>query len=67
MVFAGTHNSFSAADSSGWFIANQRRTIERQLADGIRLFLIDTHWGIEDAQGRVRTDFESEGASATRS
>jgi hypothetical protein len=61
VVFAGTHNSFSAADSPGWFIANQRRTIERQLADGIRLFLIDTHWGIEDAQGRVRTDFESEG------
>jgi hypothetical protein len=61
VVFAGTHNSFSAADSGDWFIANQRRTIDRQLQDGIRLFLIDTHWGIEDQQGRVRTDFESEG------
>ena len=61
VVFAGTHNSFSAADGPGWFIANQQHTIERQLEDGIRLFLIDTHWGIADSQGRVRTDFESEG------
>ena len=59
-VFAGTHNSFSAADSPGWFITNQRHTIERQLEDGIRLFLIDPHWGVEDAQGRVRTDFDAE-------
>jgi hypothetical protein len=59
-AFAGTHNSFSAADSPGWFISNQRHTIERQLEDGIRLFLIDPHWGVEDAQGRVRTDFEAE-------
>src|SRR5919108_1413365 len=56
-VFAGTHNSFSAADSPGWFIANQRRTIGRQLEDGIRLFLIDPHWGVRDQEGKVRTDF----------
>jgi hypothetical protein len=60
VVFAGTHNSFSAADSPGWFIANQRRTIPRQLRDGIRLFLIDAHWGIKDNRGRVRTDFRAE-------
>ncbi|HYN50154.1 MAG TPA: hypothetical protein VES62_04445, partial [Thermoleophilaceae bacterium] len=65
-VFAGTHNSFSAADSPGWYIANQRRTIKRQLSDGIRLFLIDAHWGVEDDQGRVRTDFASEGRSRNR-
>jgi hypothetical protein len=65
-VFAGTHNSFSAADSAGWYIANQRRTIKRQLRDGIRLFLIDAHWGVEDAQGKVRTDFASEGRSRNR-
>ena len=47
VAFAGTHNSFSAADSPGWFIANQRHTIPRQLEDGIRLFLIDPHWGVE--------------------
>jgi hypothetical protein len=60
VVFAGTHNSFSAADSPGWYISNQRRTIPRQLRDGIRLFLIDPHWGVEDEKGRVRTDFDSE-------
>jgi uncharacterized membrane protein HdeD (DUF308 family) len=65
-VFAGTHNSFSAADSPGWFIANQGRTIKRQLEDGIRLFLIDPHWGVEDDKGRVRTDFQSEGRSRNR-
>jgi hypothetical protein len=65
-VFAGTHNSFSAADSRGWFIANQRHTIERQLKDGIRLFLIDPHWGVRDDQGKVRTDFASEGRDRNR-
>jgi hypothetical protein len=65
-VFAGTHNSFSAADSPGWFLANNRRTIPRQLQDGIRLFLIDAHWGVEDDRGRVRTDFRAEGRSKNR-
>jgi hypothetical protein len=66
VIFAGTHNSFSAADSPGWLIANQRRTIERQLQDGVRLFLIDPHWGVEGADGRVRTDFEAEGRDRNR-
>ena len=59
-VFAGTHNSFSAADSPDWFIANQRRNIPRQLRDGIRLFLLDAHWGVKSENGRVRTDFDTE-------
>jgi hypothetical protein len=59
-AWAGTHNSFSASDSPGWFIANQRHDMQRQLKDGIRLFLIDPHWGIENDEGRVRTDFTSE-------
>lgn len=66
VVFAGTHNSFSAADSPGWFIPNQRRTIKRQLADGIRLFLIDPHWGVEDGEGKVRTDFDAEARDRNR-
>jgi hypothetical protein len=65
-VFAGTHNSFSAADSGGWYIANQRRTIARQLGDGIRLFLIDPHWGVRNQDGEVRTDFGREGRSRNR-
>jgi hypothetical protein len=66
VVFAGTHNSFSAADSRGWFIANQRHDIARQLEDGIRLLLIDPHWGVADSQGRVRTDFMAEGRDRNR-
>jgi hypothetical protein len=66
VAFAGTHNSFSAADSDNWLIANQKRTIERQLDDGIRLLLLDPHWGVADAQGRVRTDFEAEGRDRNR-
>jgi hypothetical protein len=60
VAFAGTHNSFSAADSPGWYIPNQRHTIARQLDDGIRLFLIDPHWGVELDNGRVLTDFDDE-------
>jgi hypothetical protein len=65
-LFAGTHNSFSAADTPGWLIANQQRDIPRQLRDGIRLFLIDPHWGVEDDLGRVRTDFDAEGRDRNR-
>jgi hypothetical protein len=64
-VFAGTHNSYSAADSPGWAITNQRRTIPRQLRDGVRLFLIDPHWGVESG-GRVKTDFEAEGRNRNK-
>lgn len=66
VVFAGTHNSMSAADSPGWALANQRRTIERQLYDGVRLFLIDPHYGVRDPSGRVRTDFAAEGQDRNR-
>jgi hypothetical protein len=65
VVFPGTHNSMSAAEEPGWLFANQRRSIERQLDDGIRLFLIDPHWGVP-AGGRIRTDLEAEGTSRNR-
>lgn len=65
-VFAGTHNSFSAADSPGWYIANQRHDIAQQLDDGIRLLLLDPHWGVQTAEGAVLTDFEREGRSRNK-
>jgi hypothetical protein len=65
IAFGGTHNSFSAADRPGWFIANQRKTISRQLVDGIRLLLIDPHFGVGDP-GKVSTDFDAEGRDANR-
>jgi hypothetical protein len=66
VVLAGTHNSMSAADRPGWFFANQVRPIPRQLRDGIRLLMIDAHYGVVDSQGRVRTDLRAEGTNRNR-
>jgi hypothetical protein len=66
VVFAGTHNSMSAADSPGWLIANQDRTIAQQLQDGIRAFKISTHYGTADSSGRVITDITAEGQRLNR-
>jgi hypothetical protein len=66
VVFAGTHNAMSAADSPGWYIANQDRAIGTQLEAGIRAFKISTHYGIQDAAGHVRTDIKAEGSRVNR-
>lgn len=64
-TFAGTHNSFSAAQDPGWLIPNQRFGIARQLDDGIRAFLIDIHIGVRTKQ-LVRTDLQAEGSDRNR-
>ncbi len=66
VVFAGTHNAMSAADSPGWYIADQDRAIGQQLEDGLRAFKISTHYGIQDAAGHVRTDIKAEGSRVNR-
>lgn len=66
VVFPGTHNSMSAADRPGWLFANQRRPIPRQLQDGIRLLMVDPHYGVVNREGRVRTDLEAEGTTRNR-
>jgi hypothetical protein len=66
VFFPGSHNSMSAADTPGWLIANQRRDIPHQLRDGIRLFLIDAHWGVHGPHNRIRTDLAAEGSSRNR-
>jgi hypothetical protein len=66
VVFAGTHNSMSAADAPGWLIANQDRTIEQQLNDGIRLFKISTHYAHADAGGGVHTDLAADSEQLNR-
>jgi len=67
VVFAGTHNSFAASDEPGWYFANQRYGISRQLDDGIRALLIDVHFGVYDAAtGRVRTDLSAEGSDRNK-
>ena len=66
VVFAGTHNSMSVADSPGWLIANQDRTVHQQLQDGIRLFKISTHYAVEDSAGGVHTDITASGLRLNR-
>jgi hypothetical protein len=67
VVFPGTHNSFAASEEPGWYFANQRYGISRQLDDGIRALLIDVHFGVYDAAtGRVRTDLSAEGSDRNK-
>ena len=65
VTFAGTHNSMSAADTPGWLATNQRHDIAQQLEDGIRVLLIDPHYGIPNG-GTVRTDLVKEGTGRNR-
>ncbi len=65
-VFAGVHNSMSAADTPGWLIANQDRNVAQQLNDGIRAFKISTHYGVETPTGQVYTDIQSAGDRVNR-
>lgn len=66
VVLPGTHNAMSAANRPGWFFANQTRPVPRQLRDGIRLLMLDPHYGVVDARGRVRTDLRAEGTNRNR-
>ena len=67
VVFAGTHNSFAAAEEPGWYFASQNRPIPTQLKDGIRALLLDVHFGVSDAaSGRVRTDLAAEGSDRNK-
>lgn len=68
VTIPATHNSMSAAAEPGWFLPNQRYGIVRQLDDGIRGLLIDSHYGIprgaagaERGFGGVITDLAREG------
>lgn len=42
VTFAGTHNSMSNADA-GWLAPNQQHGLTRQLEDGVRALMLDTH------------------------
>jgi hypothetical protein len=66
VVFAGTHNSMSAADTPGWYIPNQNHDVARQLADGIRFFKVSPHYGLRARGGSVGTDFAAEDRKRNR-
>ncbi len=54
VVLPGTHNSMSS-ESLGWLIPNQIGDIPSQLRGGVRALLIDTHYGVRRADGKVIT------------
>ena len=62
VVFAGTHNSMSAATYNNWFFAQQENGITQQLNNGIRALLIDPHYGVETPKG-VATDLDNDQGS----
>lgn len=43
ITLPGTHNSMSNADA-GWAIPNQQHGLTRQLEDGVRALMLDTHY-----------------------
>jgi hypothetical protein len=63
VTFPASHNAMSAAKLPGWYQPNQRNDIRDQLDDGIRAFLIDSHYGVKRPSGPVLTDLEQEGTS----
>ncbi len=56
VVFAGTHNSMSAASNPDWLFAQHDEGFPTQLADGIRAQFIDAHYGVETESGIIKTD-----------
>ncbi len=65
VVFAASHNSMGGADAPGWMFPNQNAGIERQLADGVRGFLIDAHYGFPIGD-KVKTDLTDEKAAMAK-
>ena len=59
VALPATHNSMSVP-LPGWFASLHEQPIERQLEDGVRGLLIDTHYADLLADGRTRTYFGSE-------
>lgn len=53
VAFPASHNSMSAADQPGWYLAEQPTTMVASLDDGIRVFLIDTWYGQATESGVV--------------
>ncbi len=62
--YPATHNSMSAADEDGWFLAEQPTGIIGQLDDGIRALLIDSWQGQgTQREGVVANAGDSRGAA----
>lgn len=66
VAFPATHNSMSAAASRGWYLAGQRGDVAAQLRYGVRGLLIDTHYGVRNEKGVVRTNLAREGTTRAK-
>jgi hypothetical protein len=59
VTLAGAHNAMSAADVQGWMFPQHERGLAGQLADGVRAFLFDVHYGRPTGTSIV-TDLDAE-------
>jgi hypothetical protein len=65
VAFPGAHNAMSAADAD-FFAPNQETGIPKQLDRGVRVLLIDAHYGIKPSDGPVLTDLKRERGSKAK-
>ncbi|WP_300681913.1 hypothetical protein [Nocardioides sp.] len=64
VAFPATHNSMSAADGRGWFLAEQPTGVMGQLDAGIRVFLIDSWPAQATSQPSINANTEASRATA---
>jgi hypothetical protein len=62
--YPATHNSMSAADQPGWFMAEQPNGVIDQLDAGVRAFLIDTWYGQRTQRAGIVANTEETNATA---
>jgi len=65
VVFPTTHNSMGGAGITNWMFPNQSASIEDQLDDGVRGFLIDITYGIPAGE-HVKTVLDSTGTGMAK-
>ncbi|MBC8452887.1 MAG: hypothetical protein H8D69_00275 [Chloroflexi bacterium] len=58
VTFVATHNSMSNS-ADGWLFPNQDQNIRQQLEDGVRAFLIDTHYWDQSSVGLARLEVDT--------
>jgi hypothetical protein len=63
VALPASHNSMSAADEPGWFLAEQPTGIVKSLDDGIRALLVDTWYGQATPSGAAVTADKSMSAA----
>jgi hypothetical protein len=63
VALPASHNSMSAADEPGWFLAEQPTGIVKSLDDGIRALLVDTWYGQGTPSGAAITADKSMAAA----